>query len=94
MLLLYVLEQGWGFRFEGRTKITYEKIALITPEHRLELLADLRERTGLPIKRVEIGRLDFLTDTAEIKAYYDEPQSSAQVFELQTGASTRRPRTG
>jgi hypothetical protein len=91
VLLLYVLERGWGFRFEDRTKITYEKIALITPDRREELLADLRERTGLPIKRVEIGRLDFLTDTAEIKVYFDEPRPAAQAHGLQVSAGRRSP---
>jgi hypothetical protein len=70
--LLYVLEKEWGFHFEASHKITYEKVELITPNRREELLADLRQRTGLPIKRVDIGRLDLLRDTAEIKAYYDQ----------------------
>lgn len=71
--LLYVLEKEWGFHFEANKKITYEKGDLVTPARRDEMLADLRQRTGLPIKRVEVGRLDFLHDTAEIKIYYDEP---------------------
>jgi hypothetical protein len=89
VLLLYVLERGWGFRYEGRAKITYEKIALVTPDRREELLADLRERTGLPIARIEIGRIDFLTDTAEIKAFYDEPGPAAKGSEPR-GASDAR----
>lgn len=75
--LLYVLEQGWGFHFETSKKITYENIELIAPAYRAQLLADLQERTGLPIKRVEIGRIDFLRDTAELKVYYDEPPLGA-----------------
>ncbi|MBN1936557.1 MAG: DUF4956 domain-containing protein [Anaerolineae bacterium] len=78
--LLYVLEKEWGFHFEASTKITYEKVDLITPDHRDDLLADLRQRTGLSIRRVEVGRLDFLHDSAEIKIYYDKPQASAQVI--------------
>ena len=85
--LLYVLEKEWGFHFEASKKITYEKVDLITPAHRDDLLADLRQRTGLPIKRVEVGRLDFLRDTAEIKIYYDEPQPAAPATELQAEAS-------
>jgi multisubunit Na+/H+ antiporter MnhE subunit len=77
MTLLYVLEKEWGFHFEASKKITYEKVALVTPAHRDALLTDLRQRTGLPIKRVEIGRLNFLRDTAEIRIYYDEPRPAA-----------------
>lgn len=75
VVLLYVLEKGWGFQFEASKKIAYEKIDLITPDNRDLLLADLRERTGLAVKRVEIGRIDFLCDSTEIKIYYDEPGS-------------------
>jgi hypothetical protein len=74
MLLLYVLEKEWGFHFEASKKITYEMIDLVTPANRDRLLADLRERTGLPVKRAEVGHIDFSRDTAEIKIYYDEPQ--------------------
>ena len=50
--VLFVLEQGWGFRFEGSSHVIYERIELIPPERRAELLADLRVRTGLPVTRV------------------------------------------
>ncbi len=68
--VLYGLEQGWGFTYEESQRITYDRIELIREDARDLLLADLRERTGLPITRVEIGRLDFLKDSAEIKLFY------------------------
>ncbi len=74
-LVLLTLEKGWGFHFETTKKIAYEKIELITPDNRDLLLADLRERTGLPVSRVSIGRIDFLRDSAELVIYYDEPKS-------------------
>ena len=74
LAVLYVLEREWGFHYETSKKILYEKIDLITPANRAEMLADLRGRTGLPIKRVEISRVDFLRDTAEVKIFYDEPR--------------------
>jgi multisubunit Na+/H+ antiporter MnhE subunit len=89
--LLYVLEKEWGFHFETSKKITYEKIDLITPANRDYLLADLRQRTGLPIKRAEVGRLDFLHDTAEIRIFYDEPRPAAPVIRSQTEAETFSP---
>lgn len=69
--VLYVLEREWGFRYESRKTIVYERIELIRPENWPLLLADLQERTGLTITRIEIGRLNFLRDTAEINIYYD-----------------------
>ena len=37
----------------------------------MDLLRDLRERTGLDIVRVEVGHIDFLRDTAMLKIYYE-----------------------
>ncbi len=69
--ILYVLERGWGFHYMTRKVITYERIDLIRPENEALLLADLQGRTGLPIERVEIGKINFLRDSAEIVVYYD-----------------------
>ena len=56
--VIFVLENGWGFHFESSKKIIYERIELITPANRAALLADLCQRTGLPVKRVITGRID------------------------------------
>jgi hypothetical protein len=80
VLLLAVtwgLERMMMLRHESRKQITYEKIDLIKPEKRSELKADLEERTGLIINRVEIGKLDFLRDTARINIYYFEDENTA-----------------
>jgi hypothetical protein len=69
--VIFVLEQGWGFEYESHKTIIYERIELIRPENWGQLQQDLQERTGLPIKRIEIGRLNFLRDSAEINVYYD-----------------------
>ena len=55
--------------------VQYDRIELIKPERRQELLDDLRDRTGLDIERVEVGGIDFLRDMSVIKIYYrsDEP---------------------
>lgn len=69
--VLYVLEREWGFQYEARKTVTYERIDMIRSENWPLLLEDLKERTGLPIQHIEIGRLNFLRDTAEITIYYD-----------------------
>ena len=51
--------------------ILYDRIELITPERREELLEDLHKRTGLNITKVTIGSIDFLKDTAVIKIDYE-----------------------
>lgn len=54
--------------------IQYDKIELILPEKRQELLNDLEKRTGLKIKHIKLGAVDFLRDTAIIKIYYEEEE--------------------
>jgi hypothetical protein len=72
LVVFYVVERALGFRYEAHKMVTYEKIALIKPQNYAALLADLRERTGLPISRCEVGKVDFLHDIAEVKIYYQE----------------------
>lgn len=73
LVILWVLEKEWGFHYEATKRITYERIELIHPDRRAELLEDLETRTGLQIKRISIGKVDFLRDTASIVIYYDDP---------------------
>lgn len=75
--VLYALERGWGFRYEGTTFVRYDRIELIQPEHHQQLFDDLRQRTGLPIKRFEIGRINFVEDTVELTLYYDLVKTNA-----------------
>ena len=51
--------------------ILYDRIELITPERREELLEDLKKRTGLNIYKVNVGAVDFLKDSAVIKIEYE-----------------------
>ncbi len=70
LLLTLVLDKYIGLKHENVKEIVYERIDLIQPEKRESMLADLQERTGLPIHRVEIRNVNFLRDTANIFAYY------------------------
>lgn len=71
-LIMLFLEKGWGFHFMSSKSITYEKIDLVNANNQKELIADLEERTGLMIHYVDINKINFLNDTAEIKVYYEE----------------------
>ena len=64
------LEYVWLLKHETRKTINYEKIELIKPEHYQLMLKDLEERTGLSINRFEVGKIDFLNDTATVRIYY------------------------
>lgn len=68
--LTYILENIWLIRHETRKIITYDRIELIKPENSEELKADLENRLGLKINRVEIGKVDFLRDVAQVMIFY------------------------
>ncbi|PCH98320.1 MAG: DUF4956 domain-containing protein [Bacteroidetes bacterium] len=68
--ITYGLEKVWFTKHESRQTVILEKIELIKPENQQKLIEDLRERTGLNIHRTEIGRIDFLRDTARVRVFY------------------------
>lgn len=70
ILVIWVLESNKFLKHTSTKIILYEKIALITPDKYDEMVADLSERTGLKITRVEVGHIDFLRDVAYLKVYY------------------------
>lgn len=51
--------------------VQYDRIELITPARRQELIADLQTRLGLNITNVEVGAVDFLKDMAMLRITYD-----------------------
>jgi len=70
VLLTFGLENLWLVKHETRKTVNYERIDLIVPEKYEEMKADLEKRTGIVINRVEIGKIDFLNDTAQLRIYY------------------------
>ena len=54
--------------------IQYDRVELIKPERREELLADLEERTGLKIQHIDIGGIDFLRDTVVLRVTYEDDE--------------------
>jgi len=77
LLCTYFLEFKSKLSHENFKQVTYEKIELIKPERQQELLEDLRQRTGLPIRKVEIISIDFLRDTAHLNVFYQSSDNEA-----------------
>ena len=70
LLVTLSFEKLW-FNNEVQSKnIVYERIDLIKTENRLEMIRDLRQRTGLDIVRIQIGKIDFLRDVATVTIFY------------------------
>ena len=54
--------------------VQYDRIELITPERRPELIADLEKRLGVKVTKVDIGSVDFLRDMAMIRVTFEGEQ--------------------
>lgn len=70
VLSVWLLEGNWLIKRELTKNVQYDKIELIVPERRAELIRDLRARTGLDVHRVEVQTMDFLRDSALIMIFY------------------------
>lgn len=68
----YFLEMIWVKSKLLYQMVNYEKIDLIVPEKRAELITDLQNRTGLEVKEIEILKIDLLSDSAQIRIAYEE----------------------
>ena len=90
LLVTWLLESERWLKHLACKLILYDRIQLITPDKRDELLADLQKRTGLEIRRIEIGHIDFLRDAAFIKIYYESETREINSTDMQT----RFPREG
>ena len=68
--LIWVLESGRWLKHTSTKLILYDRIDLIVPEKREELIADIQKRVGVKVDNLEVGHVDFLRDAAYIKIYY------------------------
>lgn len=83
LVLVFALEKVWLTRHEAMRLLTYERIELIKPENKEALYADLRDRLGIHVSRVEVGRVDLLRDTAQLRVFYFEDEQGHGDFREQ-----------
>lgn len=70
--------------------IRYENIHNIRPENYHLLVADIKERTGLDVKTIQVNNIDFLSDVANLKVSYSEtPQTTNVASNNQTEADRK-----
>lgn len=72
ILLTFLMESKLFMKSETIKTIYYENIELVKAGREIELIEDIRNRTGINVHRVYIQRIDFLKDAASIKIYYYE----------------------
>jgi hypothetical protein len=57
--------------------VQYDRMELIVPERREELIADLEKRLGVTIRKVDVGAVDFIRDMAMLRIVYEGKDTSA-----------------
>ena len=68
ILVITLLERT--LKMETSKLVQYDRIELIKPEKRKELIADLELRLGIAVTDVKVGAIDFLRDMAVLRVYY------------------------
>lgn len=86
ILLVWVLESGRIVKHTSTKLVLYDRIELIVPERRAELVEDLEKRIGIKIDQIEIGHVDFLKDAAFIKVYYNLGKNESNTIDTLTKA--------
>lgn len=74
--IAYILEKLWKVQHVSRKVIQYDRIDLIKPDRAEELQADLEDRLGLEVLRIDIGKVDFLRDSAKLVVYYNRNENN------------------
>ena len=83
-VLSYVLERLWFVEHLATKIVIYDRIDLLHEGRRHELIADLEQRTGVTIVHLEIGKVDLLRDTANLKIHFSADQEPGHFEELQS----------
>lgn len=65
-----IFESSWLSGNERVQDVWYDRVDLVRPERRMELLEDLRARTGLPVHRVRLREIDLTRPAARLGVYY------------------------
>ncbi len=80
-LLTYVMETRLVLPLLDELEVDYEKIENIPVQCRVALIKDLKLRTGLDIKQVEVLSIDFLRDSARLKLHFYPLNAETLVIE-------------
>src|SRR5574344_2902593 len=65
-----------GLRTMPSNFVQYDRMELIVPERYDELKADLEQRLGLKILKIEVGGIDFIHDMAVLRIIYEGRDSA------------------
>ena len=74
--VVFFIERMKMLETESFAVVLYEKIELVLPEKHTELIADLEQKIGVKISRIEITNIDYIRDSAKIKIFFYKSQQT------------------
>lgn len=81
LVAIWLCEMKW--HVQSTKLIQYDRVELIKPDRREELLQDLEQRTGLKILKVEVGGIDFLKDSVVLRVTYEDDEKGQKSIDGQ-----------
>ena len=71
IVIVAIILSEHRLKIQATKLVLYDRIDLIKPERYNELVADLEERLGVKVIKVNVGGVDFLRDAAVLRVTYD-----------------------
>lgn len=68
----WVMEKVWMKRHLARRSLIYDRMDLIHPAKKQELLEDIFERTGIEVVRFKMGQIDLSKRSVRLTIFYRE----------------------
>jgi Domain of unknown function (DUF4956) len=75
LAVTFFAERIPGLENGRQANVQYERLDLIVPERRHELIADLENRTGWIVRGFEVGDIDFLKDIVQLRVMYQQSRT-------------------
>ncbi|RZT92401.1 uncharacterized protein DUF4956 [Ancylomarina subtilis] len=72
MATTWLMERVWMKRHLARRSLIYDRMDLIHPDKRQELIDDIYERTGIEVVRFKLGQIDLSKKSVRLTIFYKE----------------------
>jgi hypothetical protein len=80
--MTFLLGRTLSLTHENYQTLNYENLGLIKPAERAELLRDLTERTGYPIHKVQVVKVDYQRGIAQLRVFYFSKENESGSLEV------------
>jgi hypothetical protein len=82
---VFVFEKLLNLRTESFKVIVYEKLDLLTVGKEEQLKQDVRDRTNIPVERIEVLKFNFTKNSALLKIYYHSKKTENGASDMIAG---------